>query len=106
MKYFAHIGLALRGVDLLIASRLHGTILGFISEPPTLAIACEPKVNWQTDYLLEFHDFTSKDVIDALDRLDARKDVVMQQITSYRWQVASAIAAQYDTLAGFVTARK
>ena len=36
----------LRDVDLLIASRLHSTILGFISEIPTVAISFDPKVEW------------------------------------------------------------
>ena len=95
----------LRDVDLLIASRLHSTILGFISEIPTVAISFDPKVEWlmqdldQTDYLLQIANFTAKDVIDALDRLKPRRDVVLQQIASYRQVTHSVFAQQYDTLA-------
>jgi polysaccharide pyruvyl transferase WcaK-like protein len=101
----------LRDVDLLIASRLHSTILGFMSETPTLAISFDPKVNWvmedlgQTDYLLQIDNFTCSDVIEALDRLQLRKDVVLQQIASYRDRVASLFAGQYDALADLAVRR-
>jgi polysaccharide pyruvyl transferase WcaK-like protein len=102
----------LRDVDMLVASRLHSTILGFISETPTVAISFGAKVNavmsdlGQTDYLLQIRDFTSNDVIKALDRLELRRDVVLQQIASYRHQMISVFARQYDTLAKVATARR
>ncbi len=95
----------LSDVDLLIASRLHSTILGFVSARPTIAISFDPKVDWlmeglnQTEYLLQFRDFTSKDVIRALDRLQVRRDVVLHQIASYRRRILPVSAEQYDTLA-------
>jgi polysaccharide pyruvyl transferase WcaK-like protein len=101
----------LRDVDLLIASRLHSTILGFMSETPTIAIACESKVDWvmedvgQTDYLLQFRDFTSEGVIESLDRLELRGDIVLQQIASYRHQMIGVFKQQYDTLAEFAKSR-
>jgi polysaccharide pyruvyl transferase WcaK-like protein len=99
----------LRDVDLLIASRLHSTILGFVSETPLIAVSFDPKVDWvmqdlgQTDYLLQIGDFTAKDVIDRLDRLMLCKNVVSRQIASYRHRIASVFAKQYDTLAEFAT---
>jgi polysaccharide pyruvyl transferase WcaK-like protein len=105
-----HLVAVLRNVDFLIASRLHSTILGFMSDKPTIAIACEPKVDWVmqdvalTDYLFQFRDFTSNDVIEALDRLESRRNVVLQQIASYRQRMASVFASQYDTLAALATA--
>jgi polysaccharide pyruvyl transferase WcaK-like protein len=105
-----HLLATLRGVDLLIASRLHSTILGFISEIPTIAISCEPKVDWvmedlgQTDYLLQFRDFTSTHVIERLDRLQISKNAVLRQIASYRHQMISVFARQYDTLVNLATA--
>jgi len=100
----------LRDVDMLVASRLHSTILGFMSETPTVAISSGAKVDavmsnlGQTDYLLPICDFTSNDVIEALDHLELRRDVVLQQIASYRHQMISVFAQQYDTLAEFATA--
>lgn len=97
-----------REVDYLIASRLHGTILGFVSQTPAVAISVDPKVDWvmedlhQTDYLLHFQDFTAEDVLNAFDRLKVCRDAVVEQIASYRQGVLSAptFARQYDLLAG------
>jgi len=102
---------ALRDVDLLIASRLHSTILGFVSETPTIAISFDSKVDWvmedlgQTDYLLQIRDFTSKDVIKALDRLELQKDVFLQQVASYRRRILPGATSQYDVLADLAMAR-
>jgi polysaccharide pyruvyl transferase WcaK-like protein len=100
----------LGGVDFLIASRLHSTILGFVSETPTIAISFERKVTsvmadlGQTDYLLQICDFTSKGVIEVLDRLELRKDIVSQQVASYRHRIRPVSDLQYDTLTELVMA--
>lgn len=99
----------LRQADWLISSRLHSTILGFMSETPPIAISFDPKVDSvmqdleQTDYLLQISDFTSKDVIDALNRLETQRDLVLQQIASYRTRMHPVLALQYDALAQLVT---
>jgi len=98
----------LRDVDYLVASRLHGTILGFVSETPTVAISPDPKVDWvmedlgQTDYLLHFQDFTAEEVLNKFDRIKLHRDAVVEQIASYRRGISStsASARQYDLLAG------
>jgi polysaccharide pyruvyl transferase WcaK-like protein len=98
----------LRDVDYLIASRLHGTILGFVSQTPAVAISFDPKVDWvmedlrQTDYLLHFQDFTAEDVLNAFDRIKLCRDAAVEQIASYRQGIfsSSASARQYDFLAG------
>jgi polysaccharide pyruvyl transferase WcaK-like protein len=100
----------LRDADYLIASRLHGTILGFMTQTPAVAISFDPKVDWvmedlhQTDYLLQIRDFTAEEVLNALDRIKARRDAVLEQIASYRKGTLSASARQYDTLARLVLA--
>ncbi len=99
---------SLQEADFLIASRLHSTILGFITQKPTIAISFDPKVDWvmqdlgQTDYLLHIRDFTAADVIEALDRITPRKDVVVKQIASYRQRILAASSLQYDKLAELV----
>jgi polysaccharide pyruvyl transferase WcaK-like protein len=101
---------ALKDVDLLIASRLHSTILAFMAGTPTIAISPSAKVDsvmedlGQTDYLLQIRNFMSADVIEALDRLELRKDGVLQQIASYRYRVLPIAALQYDTLAELAVA--
>lgn len=97
----------LRDTDYLIASRLHGTILGFVTQTPAVAISFGPKVDWvmedlhQTDYLLQIRDFTAEDVLNALDRIKVSRDAVVEQIASYRQRILSTSAStrQYDFLA-------
>ncbi len=95
----------LQDVDLLVASRLHSTILGFMTKTPAVAISFDPKVDWvmedlgQTEYLFQLRDFTAEDVINAIDRLESRRDSVMDRIGLYPKQVLPAFAVQYDALA-------
>jgi polysaccharide pyruvyl transferase WcaK-like protein len=101
MDYVAALG----GVHFLIASRLHSTILGFVSETPTIAISFDRKVDTVmddaglTDYVLQICDFTSDDVLRALDRLQRCKDVVLRQLSSYRNRILPVLGLQYDALA-------
>jgi len=103
---------SLREVDFLIASRLHSTILGFVTQTPTIAISFDPKVDWvmedlgQFDYLLQIRDFTAEDVIKALDRIELHRAAVREQIASYHHRVSSDFERQYDTLANFVKASR
>ncbi len=98
----------LRDADYLIASRLHGTILGFLSRTPVIAISFDPKVDWvmedlkQTDYLLHIRDFTAEATLDALGRIKADRNAAIEHIVSYRKDIisSSASARQYDLLAG------
>jgi polysaccharide pyruvyl transferase WcaK-like protein len=100
----------LRSADYLIASRLHGTILGFMTQTPAVAISFNPKVDWvmedlhQTDFLLQISDFTAEQVLNALDQIKIRRDAVLEQIASYRKSILSASSRQYDTLAKLVLA--
>jgi polysaccharide pyruvyl transferase WcaK-like protein len=100
----------LRDADYLIASRLHGTILGFLTQTPVVAISFDPKVDWvmedlhQTDYLLQIRDFTAEQVLDALNRIKVCRDSVVEQIASYRQSILSASAQQYDSLSKLVLA--
>ena len=95
----------MRDADYLVASRLHGTILGFVAQTPAVAISVDPKVDWvmedlgQTDSLLQFRDFTAEDVLNAIDRIKVHRDTVVERITSYRQGVLLASQQQYDSLA-------
>lgn len=102
---------ALHDADFLIASRLHGAILGFNVGTPTVAISFDSKVDWlmadcdQSDYRLDIRDFTAQDAMDALGRLEDNRDAALQKIASHRQGVALACARQYDALAVLATAR-
>jgi polysaccharide pyruvyl transferase WcaK-like protein len=96
---------SLRDVDFLIASRLHSTILGFVSHKPTIAISFDAKVDSvmsdlsQTDFLFQIHDFTAQQVFDAVQRLELRQHGVIEQIASYQQRILPLLASQYDALA-------
>ena len=95
-----------RGADCLIASRLHGVILGFISEVPAIAISVDPKIDWvmedlqQTDFLLHFRDFTAGDILDALKRMNRQRGGLIERIVSYRKSALCShlYTSQYDSL--------
>lgn len=101
---------AVQPADVLIASRLHSAILGFVTGTPTVAISFDPKVDWVmqdlglTDYLLQIRQFTAANVLETLDRLTRRRKLVVEQIVSYRNEIFPAAAAQYDALAALVAA--
>jgi polysaccharide pyruvyl transferase WcaK-like protein len=95
----------LQDVDFLIASRLHSAILAFLVRRPTIAVSFDPKVDWvmeefhQNEYLLQIGDFTAREAIDALSRIELRRNSVLEQITSYRHRIIPDFALQYDALA-------
>lgn len=101
---------SLLDVDILIASRLHSVILGFVAQTPTVAVSFEPKVEWvmedlsQTEYLLRIRDFSAQDVIGALDRISVRRTDVIDQVASCRREIIADSAVQYDALAEFALA--
>lgn len=101
---------AVHNTDLVIASRLHSTILGFVAQRPTVAISFDPKVDWvmedlgQTEYLLHIRDFTADGVIKAVDRLQLCRAEVTEKLARYQSQNAAALAMQYDWLAGLAAA--
>lgn len=96
IKSWREFVVTLRDCDYLISSRLHGTILGFVTRTPVVAISFDPKVDWvmedlnQTDYLLHFGDFIAEDVLRALERLRNDRETAVSRITAYRKRVLSA----------------
>lgn len=98
---------SLQDVDVLIASRLHSTILSFVSYTPVLAISFDPKVDWlmedfgQTDYLLQIRDFSAMDVMTALEHASLRRKLISDEIASTIRRTSFDAAKQYDRLAAF-----
>lgn len=96
----------LRNADYLIASRLHGTIFGFLTQTPVIAISFASKVDWvleylhQNDYRLDIRDFTADDVLAVLDRIKIDKDAIVERIASHRKSIFSdsASSEQYALL--------
>lgn len=96
---------AVQDADVLIASRLHSTILGLVSQTPTIAISFDPKVDWvmedleMADYLLHIRDFMAQDVIRIVDQLLLHTTALEGQIASYRESIRAISNRQYDRLA-------
>jgi polysaccharide pyruvyl transferase WcaK-like protein len=96
----------LRDADYLIASRLHGTIFGFLTQTPVVAISFASKVDWvleylqQSDYRLDIRNFTADDVLAVLDRIKSDRDAIVEKIASHRKKIFSdtSSGAQYALL--------
>ncbi len=99
---------SLLDADVLLASRLHSAILGFVTQTPTVAISFDPKVDWvmedlgQSDYLLHIRDFTADDVIKTLDRIAHHRSAILEQIAAYQNRVSSFSGQQYDAMLGLI----
>lgn len=95
----------LRSADMLIASRLHSTIFGFLARVPTVAISFDRKVDWimedlkQTDYLLNIRDFTAADVLAALEQIGPQREKIVREIAAYQEHIRPLLDAQCDALA-------
>jgi len=102
---WANAAALLLDADFLIASRLHSTILGFMTNTPVVAISFDPKVDWvmqdlgQTEVLLGINNFTAGDVLQALKALELSRGVTFKQIATYRDRISTQLSIQYDTLA-------
>jgi polysaccharide pyruvyl transferase WcaK-like protein len=96
---------SLKDVDILIASRLHSAILGFVAHKPTIAISFDAKVNWlmedlgQEDCLLQICDFVADDVLAILGRIQLERSAIEEQIIAYQERISSILESQYDGLA-------
>jgi polysaccharide pyruvyl transferase WcaK-like protein len=112
VKTWRDFAAVLREADYLIASRLHGTILGFLTETPTVAISFDPKVDWvmedlnQADYLLQIRDFTAEQVLQTLERIKVRRFGVIDRLISYRKSILAPAAEQYDSLSKLAQAHR
>lgn len=103
---------SLLDVDILIASRLHSVILGFVAQTPTVAISFEPKVEWvmeelaQTEYLVRIRDFVAADITAAVERISIHRKDIVEHVRICRNNIISDCAAQYNTLAQFAVASR
>lgn len=97
--------------DILIASRLHSIILGFVTGVPSIAISFSPKVDWamedfgQSGYRLDIRNFTAEDLIAAVEHIELNRIQVVEQIHSHRRDLLPACELQYDALAALARAK-
>ena len=95
----------LRDVDIVIASRLHSAILSFVANKPTIAISFDAKVDrimedlGQTDYLLHINNFSVGDIMNALCRVEKKRNIVAEEIAAHVREARSALGPQFDIIA-------
>ncbi len=96
--------------ELLIASRLHSIILGFVADKAAVAISFDPKVDWvmedlaQSNYVLQIANFSSDAVIASVEHVLQRQAVIKDEIVAYKHGVQAAFDSQYDFITGLVAA--
>ena len=89
-------------LDLLIASRLHGLLLGFVMGIPAIALSYERKVDALmkdfdvTRYRLDIRTFTPADLLATVRRIHGERAAVAAGITRRAAAYRSAVDAQYD----------
>jgi polysaccharide pyruvyl transferase WcaK-like protein len=93
-----------QSAQLLVASRLHSAILGFVNCVPTVCISFDPKVDWlmadleQSDSLMQISEFSAADVFGALERLERSCDQALERVAAYRRRIFPGCEAQFDHL--------
>jgi len=99
----------LRSVDLVVASRLHGLLLSFLAEKPSIAISYDRKVNslmedmGQTDYCLDILSFTSHELLETFHALHANAALIPGKLTTIRHLYEQLLENQYCHVAGNVS---
>jgi polysaccharide pyruvyl transferase WcaK-like protein len=94
----------LRSTDVMIASRLHSTLLGFLAQIPVVALSFDPKVDsamqdlQQQDALLQIRDFTASSVLQTLHSVESQRDGIVQELSSQRKEALRASGRQIDRI--------
>ena len=94
----------LRSTDVMIASRLHSTLLGLLAQIPVVAISFDKKVDWamqqlgQQDALLHIRDFTSSMVLETLNLVELRRERIVRELISQREHALRASTMQADEI--------
>jgi polysaccharide pyruvyl transferase WcaK-like protein len=92
-------------VDLVVASRLHGTILSHMLEKPVVAISFDPKVDThmrdmgQIDYLLDIRSFSTSDLIKRFESLVIDAATIKKTINARLLDFHEPLEKQYQQLA-------
>jgi polysaccharide pyruvyl transferase WcaK-like protein len=100
-----------RGIETVVASRLHGIILSYLAGIPTVAVSYDPKVDWlvddftQNDYLADIATVTPEELVARLRLIEARLQVESDRIAQIIDQYQCPLANQYGTVLGLAGQR-
>jgi polysaccharide pyruvyl transferase WcaK-like protein len=95
----------LRSVDLVVASRLHGLLLSFLTGKPSLAISYDRKVQRlmedldQARYCLDIGSFTCRELLDAFLDLQTKADLISKKVADIRHRYEMLLENQYRLVA-------
>jgi polysaccharide pyruvyl transferase WcaK-like protein len=95
---------ALQGVDVVVASRLHGILLSHIANLPVLAIPCDVKVTTymsdmgMTDFMLDLDAVSRDSLARGFEHLVLRSDELRHYLSSKVPELAGRLGMQYDNV--------
>ncbi len=98
-------------VDLVVASRLHGLILSFLSGKPALAVSYDRKVKClmddlgQTAYCVDIQSFKSDDLLKLLAKLRANRDTVRPVVAAACDKYNDTLQKQYRVIIQLLASR-
>jgi polysaccharide pyruvyl transferase WcaK-like protein len=98
-------------VDLVVASRLHGLLLSFLSGKPALAISYDRKVNrlmdelGQAAYCVEIGSLKSDDLLTLLSMLRTNRDAVVPAVAGICRKYDWILQQQYSEIMQFLAGR-
>jgi len=96
---------SIRGVELLIASRLHSAILAAVCNIPIVAISFDSKVDWMmadlgmSEYVVPIQDFVAADVLEVMSRVQECRDRCSERLVLYLSNIQPICERQFDVLA-------
>ena len=91
-------------VDIVVASRLHGLLLSFLSGKPSLAISYDRKVKClmdelgQSAYCVDIRSLKCGDLLRLFAMLEANRETVLPAVAATCREYASALQQQYRAL--------
>ena len=101
----------LHSVDFVVASRLHGVLLSFLSGTPAIAISYDRKVTslmealGQAEYCLNIHSFKSDDLLERFFALRAHSKVIQSTVAATCRQYNEVLEKQYREITRLALAR-
>ena len=92
------------GVDLIIASRLHGVILSHLTGTPVLALSFDPKIDahmgavGQKDYCLSIDHLRLETLIERFEALETAREREQDRLRSAALRFRHLLDVQYDRI--------
>jgi polysaccharide pyruvyl transferase WcaK-like protein len=99
---------AVRGAELVVASRLHGLILALLAESPVIAVVGNRKVQQLmrdvgfNDYCVGLPDLTAAALLQVAGRIRQQRGSLVEVIVRYNSHARRSLAAMYDQVAGLL----